>query len=92
MDYLIEYQSSQWCGGNSYVIVRDVDSADAAVLKAEEHMASTMMELFSDEYHEDDGSEYDDECPYTVDSVEVFDEKNEHWEFYKKSNYYYPEV
>jgi hypothetical protein len=81
--FLIDYESSQWCGGSSHCVVRAED-ADAAVILAEEHMETEMRELFSDEYGDDGEADdsCDDECAYTVNSVEEFDESHEYWKYF----------
>lgn len=77
--FLIDYESSQWCGGSSHCVVRATD-ADAATILAEEHMETEMRELFSDEY--DDEDDCDDECAYSINSVEEFDESHEYWKYF----------
>lgn len=80
--FIIDYESSQWCGGQSHCVVWATD-ADDAVDQASVYMEEEMRELFSDEY-EDDEEECDSmECAYSVNSVEILDEKNEHWEFFQ---------
>lgn len=77
--YLIEFASAHWAGAPEYCVVIAENESDAELL-AEDHMASTMQELYSDEYEEEDG--YEDECPYSVISVEYFDETHECWKYY----------
>lgn len=79
--FLIDYESSQWCGGSSHCVVRAEDEDDAKIL-AEEHMETEMRELFSSEYDDADEDSCDDECAYTVNSVEEFDESHECWKWY----------
>lgn len=97
--WLIDYESSQWCGGQSYVVVH-AETANEALWKAEPHMEEAMRELFADEYAEhaldEDGmeNELDDECAYAVNSIEQFDETHEQWEFFKNPSQaiYYPVI
>lgn len=79
--FIIEYECAHWCGGNSCVVVWAENKAHAEIL-AEYHMDESMRELFSDEYNDEDGEEYDQECAYTVNSVEFFDEKHEQWKYF----------
>jgi len=83
MLWLIDYESSQWCGGQSNVVVV-ADSEDEALGLAELHMEENMRELFSGEYEEDanEGGNCDEECAYAVNSCEPFDETHESWQFY----------
>ncbi len=64
--YVIEYESSQWCGGQSYCVAWAV-SEDDAENEASIWMEESMRELFSSEYDEEDN----DDCAYTVNSVEL---------------------
>lgn len=87
MLWLIDYESSQWCGGQSHVVVV-AETADEANYLAEDHMESTMRELFSDEYadleaeYAEDGVDAVFDCAYTINSIEAFDENHESWKFY----------
>ena len=95
--FLIKYDSSQWCGGQSNVVVF-AKTKDEAHYLAEDHMEEEMRELFADEYAdliEEEGEGADEDCAYTINSVEEFDETHEEWQFYldpiQQSNFY-PEV
>lgn len=83
MLWLIDYESSQWCGGPSHVVVV-ADSKDEALDIACEHMESEMRELFWDEYADEmfEIGVDNDECAYSVNSCEPFDETHEDWQFY----------
>lgn len=83
MLWLIDYESSQWCGGQSHVVVV-ADSEDEARVLAELHMEESMRELFSGEYEEDadEGGDRDEGCAYTVNSCDPFDETHEYWKYY----------
>jgi hypothetical protein len=86
--WLIEYESSQWCGGSSHVVVR-AETSEEAEIKAEYHMADAMRELFSDEYAdliEEEGEDADQDCPYTINTTEEFDETHESWQFFQMSS------
>lgn len=96
--YLIEYESSQWCGGVSHCVVY-ANSENEAEDRASEHMETTMRELFGDEYENADGEyeeeqDYDDECAYSVIAMSILDESNDHWGFYQDptQSSFYPEV
>lgn len=88
--WLIDYDNAHWCGGQMNVVVR-ADSADEALYLAEVHMEENQRELFADEYHEE-GDDYDNECSYFVNSVELFDENHEEWQYYmdpvQRDNFY----
>jgi len=79
--YIIEYESAHWCGGGSTVLVWAEDT-EMALVFAEGHMDEAMRELFSDEYNDEEGGEYEQECAYAVNTIEVFDEKHEQWKFF----------
>lgn len=87
MLWLINYESSEWCGGESHVVVV-AETADEASYLAEDHMDSNMRELFSDEYRElaesydEAGEDMEWNCAYTINSIEAFDENHESWKFY----------
>jgi len=89
--YIITYDSAHWCGGELNCVVTAA-SPEHAVLLAEHHMAECQLELFDDEYQEEEWLQ--DECPYQVTSVEVLDPSNEHWEFYNNPSQssFYPVV
>ena len=90
--YIIDYESSQWCGGQSHCVVWATD-VDDAVIQASDHMEDEMRELFSDEY-EDEDIDPDMESAVAVNSVEILDEKNEHWEFFNHATQaqFYPVI
>jgi hypothetical protein len=95
--YIIDFENAHWCGGQANCVVF-AESPDEALIKAEVYMEEYQRELFSDEYGESvDGGdeEYADDCAYTVNSVELFDETHEEWEFYQdpvqRANFY-PEI
>ena len=82
--YLIDYESSQWCGGSSNVVVWAKDESDAED-KAVLHMEESMRELFSTEYEElleEEGEGADEDQAYTINSIEVFDPSHKCWQFY----------
>ena len=93
MKYLIDYENAHWCGGQLYVVV-NANSATEAEIKAESWMEETQRELFSDEYEDDSDGDFSDECSYTVNSVEEFDETHECWQYYKdpSQSSFYPEL
>lgn len=66
--YIIDYESSQWCGGGLYCVAW-ATSEDEAVMEADNWMEESQRELFSDQYEDDECNE--DECAYTVNSVEL---------------------
>lgn len=79
--FLIEYESSQWCGGKSYVVVWATDDFMAEDA-AQDHMDEEMRALFADEY-DDEGQDADDSAPSTVNSVEPFGPEHEAWVWYQ---------
>lgn len=96
--YLIDYENAHWCGGQLNVVV-NAESESEALQKAEYHMEACQRELFAHEYEEDEEDEetcgaFDDECAYAVNSVEILDEDNEYWRFYKDPSQaeFYPEI
>lgn len=97
--YIIEYESAHWCGGESHCVTW-AHNPEEAVENAESHMDQEMRELFSDEYRDEYGNELEDdwvldECAFIVNSVEVLDKANSHWEYYqdlKQRAAFYPEV
>ncbi len=99
MLWLINYESSVWCGGESHVVVA-AETADEANYLAEDHMESNMRELFSDEYrelaesYEADDEDMERECAYTISSIEAFDENHEHWKYYidPSQEQFYPTI
>jgi hypothetical protein len=78
--YIIEYQSAHWCGASDNVLVWAF-SENCAEVQAEGHMSEHLLELYSDEYEEIDDA-YTDECPYTVVSIEPFNEAHEYWGYF----------
>jgi hypothetical protein len=91
--FLIEYESAQWCGGISHCVVWATDETDA-MLVAEEYMDTEMRELFSDEIEDEYGEEGMEDCAYSINSVELFVPGHEHWEFYMMPDQceFYPEI
>jgi hypothetical protein len=94
--FLIDYEGSQWCGGQSHCVVWAEDEDDAREV-AEAHMDETMRELFSDEYadlieEESEGAE--EEQSFSVNSVEAFGPEHEHWKWFQDSSQgeFYPIV
>lgn len=91
--YLISYQSSQWCGGMSNCVVLATNE-DTAVDGAEMWMDESMRELFSTEYSEDleEGGEADQECAYSIDTVEKFGPEHDEWQWFlnevQRTNFY----
>jgi hypothetical protein len=79
--YIIDYESSQWCGGASHCVVWATD-VDDAVDEASDYMEDEMRELFADEYNDEDEECDVNECAYSVNAVESFDETHEYWKFY----------
>ncbi len=92
MKYLIDYENAHWCGGQLYVVV-NASSEDEALIKAADWMVETQRELFSDEYNDEEFEDYD-ECPYTVNSVEILDENSTYYKYYKDPSQasFYPEL
>lgn len=93
MLWLIDYESAHWCGGQSHVVVV-AESEDEARILAEDHMESEMRELFSGEFEDETDESFDEECAYTVNSCEPFDETHEHWEYYTdpSQEQFYPTI
>lgn len=91
--YIIDYENAHWCGGQLFVIV-NASSPDEAETLAENWMIETQLELFSDEYNDDEDGDFSEECPYIVNSIEVLDESNEYWKYYKDPDQasFYPEI
>lgn len=82
--YLIDYECSQWCGGQSNVVVW-AESAGAAILKASDYMEEAMLELFSTEFQEleeEEGVEFEDSA-VSINSVEKFDPQHDEWGFFQ---------
>lgn len=90
--YIIDYESCRICGGQSHCVVW-AENEDDAVILASDHMEDEMRELFSDHY-EDEDIDPDAEGAVTVNSVEILDENNEHWEFFQDPNQssFYPVI
>jgi hypothetical protein len=99
MLWLINYESSEWCGGESHVVVV-AETADEANYLAEDHMETTMRELFSDEYtileaeYAEEGVDAVFDCAYTINSIEAFDENHEDWKYYinPSQEQFYPTI
>jgi hypothetical protein len=94
--YLIDYENAHWCGGQLYVVVEAENEYDAED-KASDWMETQQRELFADEYEEafsDGETDFEEECAYTVNNVELLDENNKNWEFYKDPSQasFYPEI
>jgi hypothetical protein len=66
--YVIEYESSQWCGGGLYCVAWATSEEDAEN-EASLWMEESMRELFSSEYDDEDCN--DEDCAYTVNSVQL---------------------
>jgi hypothetical protein len=80
--FLIEYESSIWCGGDSSVVVWAEDE-DSALNAADLHMEEDMRELFQTEYVEL-LEEYADEDPaYSVKQVEAFGPQHTEWKWFQ---------
>jgi hypothetical protein len=77
--YIIEYENAHWCGGGLNICVYAEDETNAVEL-AEEYMEESQRELFYDEFSEE--PELDEEQSYTINSVSILDESNEHWIYY----------
>ena len=96
MKYLIDYENAHWCGGQLYVVV-NASSPEAAECIASDWMEENQRELFSDEYFEakaEECEDFDEECAYSVNSVELFDVNHECWKYYKdpSQSSFYPEI
>ena len=92
--FLIDFESAQWCGGQSNVVVH-ADTAEEAVLLAESHMEDVMRELFFDEIEEAFGDDGLEDCAFTVNSVEEFGPEHETWKFFEmwdQRTSFYPEI
>jgi hypothetical protein len=76
--WIIKFENSHFCGGDHTFLVTAPD-AELAEDLADEPMYTYQRELFSDEYDED--PELDEECPYTVISVELFDKQHPFWPY-----------
>ncbi len=86
--YVIEYESTQWCGGQSYCVAW-ATSEDEAEDLSEWHREDTMRELFSGEY--EDEPELEGDPASTVNSCELL-VGSEYEEFYndpqQRDNFY----
>ena len=92
--FIITYEGSIWCGASdTRVCVWALNEDDAKDL-ASKHMEEEMRELFADEYAVllQLGKGADEDCAYSVNSVEVFDEHNENWKHFcdpaQQANFY----
>lgn len=91
--YLIDYENAHWCGGQMNVVVWADDEIDA-VIKASDYMEDAQREQFSDEYGDSisEDEEYADESAVSVNSVDLFDEGHDQWEFFmnpvQRDNFY----
>ncbi len=81
--YLIDYENAHWCGGQLNVCVWAEDEDDARCI-ASDHMEEMQYELFADEYAEEGDDSLSDESAVSINSVELFDENHEQWQFYLK--------
>lgn len=90
--YIIDYENAHWCGGQLNVCVW-ADSPTEASLIAEDHMIDAQRELFYDEYAECEEGE-DEDCPYTINDIEVMDKNHECWEFFNRPDQseFYPVI
>lgn len=68
--YIIDYESSQWCGGGLHCLVM-ADSEDHAEMIADNFMEDTQRELFGDHYDAEDSDGNEEDCAYTVNSTEL---------------------
>lgn len=92
--WLIDYESSQWCGGQSNVVVHAED-ADHAQELASEHMDEAMRELFADHYDGESEDACENEQAYSVNKVEEFNPDHDEWKFFMdegQRRVFYPEV
>lgn len=91
--YLINYESAQWCGGDSHCVARAYN-CEYAVDVASEHMDTEMLELFSDEIEEEYGEDGLDEQAYIVISVEEFGPEHKHWKWFndETQSQFYPVI
>lgn len=96
MNWIITYENAHWCGGELYVVVLDAETAEQAEFLAGDFMDETQRELFSDEIADafEEDPDFDDSYMASVTSIEVLDENNKHWEFYKNPSQasFYPEI
>lgn len=88
--YIITYSSAHYAGATSCCLVK-ASNTDEAVIKADEWMWECEWEQNSEQILEDGIDE--DECPYSVDRVELL-EDSEHKEFEKDEGQrvYYPKL
>ena len=90
--YIVDYESSRWCGGQSYAVVMAENVEDAeACPELETHMEETMREMFSGE-DDADGTD-DDDVSYFINSVEEFLPGHEAWKWFmdeKQREAFYP--
>ncbi len=77
--YLIEYENAHWCGGSLNVVVWATDEENAREV-AESHMDECQRDLFSAEFDEE--PELEEDCSYTINSVEEFNEAHDEWQFF----------
>lgn len=80
--FIISYESSQWCGGQSHCLVYAFNENQAEEL-ASHWMDESMRELFSSEYQDDldDGGDLDADSAFTVHSVEELTPEHEMWQY-----------
>ncbi len=68
--YIIDYESSQWCGGGLHCVAW-ATSEDDAVEEASTWMEECQRDLFGSEYNDEDAN--DEDCAYTVNSVQLME-------------------
>ena len=81
MIYLIEFESSRWCGAPSYCVVEANSEVDAEN-RASNYMEDFMLELYWDEDNELRDEDATEDSAYSVISVEEFGPTHECWKFY----------
>ena len=91
--FLIYYESAHWCGAGNHVVVWAYDEDDAREA-ADLHMEEHMRDLYSDEYNEEDGDNYDDESAVSVITCEELGPEHEDWKFFQDSSQssFYPVI
>lgn len=94
--FIISYESSQWCGGQSHCLVYAYNESQPEEL-ASFYMDESMRELFSSEYFDDqeDGGDLDEDQAYTVHSVEELTPDHEMWQYVQdpvQQAHFYPYI
>ena len=89
--YIIEYESSQWCGGASHCVAW-ATSEDDAENEASMWMEESMRELFDSEYSTEAEHEGFEECAYTVNFVKLMEGSGfeEYYADLKQRENFYP--